>query len=111
MYMSSYICHCLALLLNVSHVFLFLINRTITIFLNKFQYEKKKCSDEEAQEKIIKNILVNYILQVCNRSIMLQENLCFFRFFRNGRRCKFCLVNCCFYLTYLSVRCRLFLLH
>ena len=31
--------------------FLFLINRTITIFLNKFQYEKKKCSDEEAQEK------------------------------------------------------------
>ena len=30
--------------------YLFLINRTITIFLNKFQYEKK-CSDEEAQEK------------------------------------------------------------
>ena len=43
MYMSSYICHYLALLLNVSHVF------------------------------CIKNILVNYILQVCNRSIMLQE--------------------------------------
>ena len=29
----------------------YLFNRTITIFLNKFQYEKKKCSDEEAQEK------------------------------------------------------------
>ena len=47
--------------------FYFLLTETITIFLNKFQYEKKKCSDEEAQEKIIKNILVNYILQVCNR--------------------------------------------
>ena len=32
--------------------FFIIINRTITIFLNKFQYEKKKkCSDEEAQEK------------------------------------------------------------
>ena len=32
-------------------IFIFYFYRTITIFLNKFQYEKKKCSDEEAQEK------------------------------------------------------------